>query len=85
MQVKLVFLGRLEELAGRAFEEIDRPPAEWDDLVEWLGHRYSLDLSLLVADDKVKVAVNGALIADKRDLVLEDGDEIAFLPPVSGG
>jgi molybdopterin converting factor small subunit len=33
----------------------------------------------------VKVALNGALIAEKGGVVLAEGDELAFLPPVSGG
>jgi molybdopterin synthase sulfur carrier subunit len=31
------------------------------------------------------VAVNGALLADKAALAAGAGDEIALLPPVSGG
>jgi len=85
MQVKLVFLGRLEELAGRAWEQIDRPPFEWEPLVEWLGQYYSHDLAASIQDERTRVAVNGTLLADRRDLVLDDGDEVAFLPPVSGG
>ena len=38
-----------------------------------------------LASDKVKLAVNGAILADKLDLQAADGDEIALLPPVSGG
>jgi sulfur-carrier protein len=33
--------------------------------------------------ERVRVAVNGALAA--RTAPLSDGDEVAFLPPVSGG
>ncbi|MEM9620411.1 MAG: MoaD/ThiS family protein [Pseudomonadota bacterium] len=40
-------------------------------------------LSELLAPN-VRVAVNQALIEDD-DLVLADGDEVAFLPPVTGG
>ena len=36
-------------------------------------------------DEKVKVAHNGTLLADRTSLSAHDGDEIALLPPVSGG
>ena len=35
--------------------------------------------------EKVKVALNGTVLADKTALAARDGDEIALLPPVSGG
>ena len=38
-----------------------------------------------VRGDKVKLALNGALLADKTALAADDGDEVALLPPVSGG
>jgi molybdopterin converting factor small subunit len=33
----------------------------------------------------VRLALNGVLVADGAGLVLAAGDELAFLPPVSGG
>ena len=36
-------------------------------------------------DPRVKLAVNGILLQDTDAPVLKEGDEIAFLPPVSGG
>jgi molybdopterin synthase sulfur carrier subunit len=86
MKARLVFLGRLEELAGRPFEDLaSSAPLDWTDVLGWLGEWYSAELAEIVDGEKVKVAQNGALVADKRALVLADGDEIAFLPPVSGG
>ena len=43
------------------------------------------DLGDWLAGDKVKLAVNGAVLADKTALKAGDGDEVALLPPVSGG
>ena len=43
------------------------------------------DLGERVAGGTVKVAVNGTLLADKLTLFAKDGDEVALLPPVSGG
>jgi molybdopterin synthase sulfur carrier subunit len=39
----------------------------------------------VIAGDKVKLAVDGTVLADKTALLASDGVEIALLPPVSGG
>ena len=72
MAVRLVFLGKLADLAGASEREAEAP-LDWGALVETLE------------GEKVKLAVNGAVLADKRTLMAEDGDEVALLPPVSGG
>lgn len=43
------------------------------------------ELAETLRSGKVKLAVNGILLQDMDAPVLKDGDEIAFLPPVSGG
>ncbi|MCX7676524.1 MAG: MoaD/ThiS family protein [Alteraurantiacibacter sp.] len=35
--------------------------------------------------ERTRIAVNGALLADKAVLSAAEGDEVALLPPVSGG
>ena len=35
--------------------------------------------------ERVKLALNGSILAEKTALSAKDGDEIALLPPVSGG
>lgn len=79
MTVKLVFLGRLADLAGTA-EQM----TEAGSLVEVLA-TLAPELTLGLCDERVRMALNGQLIA--RDAVpeLHNGDELAFLPPVSGG
>ena len=80
MAVKLVFLGRLADLAG-APERAVGAPLDWPALVEALQG----DLGEWITGDRVKLALNGAVLADKAALRAEDGDEVALLPPVSGG
>ena len=80
MSVKLVFLGKLADLAGAPEREIEAP-LDWGSLVEALEG----DLGDALEGEKVKLAVNGTVLADKRTLMAEDGDEVALLPPVSGG
>ena len=80
MAVSLVFLGKLADLAGADGREV-AAPLDWSGLLDALQE----ELGGWLASDKVKLAVNGRLLADKRDLRAEDGDEVALLPPVSGG
>ena len=80
MAVRLVFLGKLADLAGESGQEV-AGPLDWASLQAALGPL----LAEAVSGDRVKIAVDGELIADKAGLVAPDGSEIAFLPPVSGG
>lgn len=80
MAVRLVFLGKLADLAGA--QEKDVPgPLDWHGLIAALPG----PLGEAAKGDRVRLAVNGAMLADKSVLAAQDGDEIALLPPVSGG
>ncbi|MYL96364.1 MoaD/ThiS family protein [Novosphingobium sp. FGD1] len=86
MAARLVFLGRLEELAGSGDAALAlAAPLNWQALVERLSAEFDPLLGEAICGDRVRVAINGALVAEKQALVLGDGDELAFLPPVSGG
>nr|WP_121118523.1 MoaD/ThiS family protein [Croceibacterium ferulae] len=80
MMVTLVFLGRLAGQAGGATRQLPAP-------LDWAGLLGALDtvLAAQIASDRVRLALNGALLADKTQLQAGDGDEVALLPPVSGG
>ncbi len=80
MTVKLVFLGKLADLAGTGERELPAP-------LNWAGLIAALPgpLGEAVQQDRTRVAVNGLLLADKTTLLATDGDEVALLPPVSGG
>ena len=80
MPVKLVFLGKLADLAGAPERDVPGP-LDWRGLVEALPG----PLGEAVQGDKVKLALNGTVLADKTGLSASDGDEVALLPPVSGG
>ena len=80
MGVKLVFLGKLADLAGASEREVEAP-LDWGALVEALEG----GLGDALESNKVKLAVNGAVLADRTALFAADGDEVALLPPVSGG
>ena len=78
--ITVVFLGKLADLA-------DAPALELAAPLDWAGLRAALPDALTQAldDPRNRIAVNGALLADKTLLAASAGDEIALLPPVSGG
>ena len=80
MAVKLVFLGKLADLAGAPEQDL-AGPLDWSGLLAGLP----APLAAAVQGEKVKLAVNATLLADKTALAATDGDEVALLPPVSGG
>jgi molybdopterin synthase sulfur carrier subunit len=80
MAVKLVLLGKLADLAGAPEKDVPGP-LDWRGLLEALPG----PLGETVKGEKVKLALNGTVLADKTALAANDGDEVALLPPVSGG
>jgi molybdopterin synthase sulfur carrier subunit len=80
MSVTIVFLGPLRDLAGEATREVDAP-LDWDVLLEAVGPEVAAQLG----EERVNVACAGKVLAEKTDLNAQDGDEVALLPPVSGG
>jgi molybdopterin synthase sulfur carrier subunit len=79
MSARLVFLGRLEDLAGSGEREIAPGP------LEAVLAALEPELAVALLGERVRIALNGALLADRGGIVLGEGDELAFLPPVSGG
>ena len=83
--MKLVFLGKLADLAGQDERDVAaRGTLDWPALCEHLGI-YDAALRAAIESDEIKVAVDGAVLPDKRAMQAGEGSEIAFLPPVSGG
>ncbi len=80
MPVKIVFLGKLADLAGASEKDVPGP-------LDWSGLLAALPgpLGEAVQGQRTKLALNGAILAEKTALAASDGDEIALLPPVSGG
>ncbi len=81
MRVKVLFFGMLKEIAGKSTENLDlQDGASVRDL---LGHYESQLPALKKLLPSVALAVNQQYAAP--DMVLGPDDEIALLPPVSGG
>jgi molybdopterin synthase sulfur carrier subunit len=76
---KLVFLGRLADLAGGPERDVE--PGALETILAHLP----AGLAVALLDEKVRIARNGELLINPGSILVAPGDEIAFLPPVSGG
>lgn len=80
MAVTIVFLGPLRDMAGAGEREVPAP-LDWAGLLAAVGP----DIAEQLQQERVNVACAGRVLADKTMLAAQDGDEVALLPPVSGG
>ncbi|TMM48965.1 MoaD/ThiS family protein [Qipengyuania marisflavi] len=80
MAVRLVLLGPLRDLAGMAESEVPAP-LHWEGLLAAV----SPELAMQLNSNRVHIACGGVVLADKTALDARDGEEVALLPPVSGG
>jgi molybdopterin synthase sulfur carrier subunit len=79
LPAKLVFLGRLEDIAGMS--ELSVEPGTLAAVLAGLDPALAIEL----LGERVRIALNGRLLGETGDVVIGPGDELAFLPPVSGG
>ncbi|MFS0774624.1 molybdopterin converting factor subunit 1 [Neobacillus sp. 3P2-tot-E-2] len=75
---KVLFFAHLRDAVGEEFLKIDASGKTVAELKAELVRNYNLSKL-----DSVMTAVNEEFAQD--DEVIQDGDEIAFIPPVSGG
>ena len=87
MAIRVVYLGKLSDVAGTSQSELTPRSGEldWAALVEILRNQVNAEISDAANGERTLVAVNGKVLGDKTALVVNDGDEIALLLPVSGG
>ncbi|GAA4053239.1 MoaD/ThiS family protein [Parerythrobacter jejuensis] len=76
----ILFLGPLRDMAGVQEREV-AAPLDWAGLLAAVGS----DIAAQLTSDRVNVACGGKVLADKQSLHAVAGDEVALLPPVSGG
>ena len=81
MRVRVLFFGVLRDLAGKAEDSVDL--AEGSAVHDLLAGYESRIPRLKESLPSVAVAVNQQYAS--ASTVLHDGDEVALLPPVSGG
>jgi sulfur-carrier protein len=79
VRVRLRYFASIREALGRREDALDLPPGStvsdvWERLVE---------LQPSLRAQRYRPAVNEEYVDD--DVALQEGDELVFIPPVSGG
>ena len=80
MSVRVVYLGQLGDLATPDHAEL-KAPLDWTGLLAAVPDLIAEQLR----SPKVRVACGGRVLANKTELMAQEGEEVALLPPVSGG
>jgi molybdopterin synthase sulfur carrier subunit len=82
--IKILFFGRLEDIAG-----LESCPVEYSEQVSTADQlkqklaKDNADLGDALSQPQIMVAINQSIVAWNSPI--KDGDEVAFLPPVTGG
>jgi sulfur-carrier protein len=79
VKYRILYFASLRDAAGRDAEDAQSPHADARLLYDELRQRHGFSLR----QESLRLAVNGEFAP--WDMTLADGDEIAFIPPVSGG
>ena len=84
MNIRLLYFARLREVFGLDQENLELPSsATLTDLLEALRGRGGVWAQELAAGRAFRMAVNQDIAGP--DASLHEGDEVAILPPVTGG
>ena len=81
MQVRVLFFGALKDIAGRAQDEVQLPePARLSSIFDHYASQFP----------RMREMASSIVMARNHEFAplstpVSDGDEVAFLPPVSGG
>lgn len=81
MKVRVLFFSQLKEIAGASQSEEEI--AERATVADLLANLYARLPRLQMWDENILVGV-GVEFVD-RNYVLQNGDEVAIMPPVQGG
>lgn len=76
--IHLRYFASLRDEAGRSEETVDRDSLTVKELVEWAEEKYAG-----FRNKSFMVAVNEEYA--RSEDTIQDGDIVAFIPPVSGG
>ena len=79
MNYRVLYFASLCDRAGMDAEQVNSLAVDARALYSELCARHGFTMS----EDRLRVAINGEFAAWERQL--HDGDEVVFLPPVSGG
>lgn len=83
-QLEVKFFASLRELLSTESLAVDWPePADISVLIDQLDTRLGAETREILEASDILIAVNQTMV--QRSHVLQPGDEVAFLPPVTGG
>jgi len=80
MKIKVLFFASARDLTGQNSLSLDFPEMTTANLVLYLSEQYP---NFDIESNQIAIAVNQKYISSPVEL--QDGDEVAFLPPISGG
>ena len=85
MALQIAYFAWLRERMGRPAETLDLPPgvSTIGDLANWLRARDDAGLRAFADVRTVRAALNHTFAPPGT--AVQDGDEVAFFPPVTGG
>ena len=84
MSVKVLFFASLRDAVGRESLTLEiSGAASVDQFMRHLETPLSATAYAALSNEAVRIAVNRELV--QADVEIHDGDEVAFLPPVTGG
>jgi molybdopterin synthase sulfur carrier subunit len=82
--VKVLFFASLRDAVGRESLTLEiGTAASVDQFLRQLETALSAAAYAALSSEAVRIAVNQELV--QADVEIHDGDEVAFLPPVTGG
>jgi molybdopterin synthase sulfur carrier subunit len=85
MKLRVLYFAGLRERVGLASEEIEVPAdiRTCADVRAWLRERGGAWAEALAEGTNVRIALNQRIV--RAETALEEGAELAFFPPVTGG
>lgn len=81
MRIVVKYFSAMRDITGRQYEEVTFSESiKLSEFLQWFFDKYP---KARVFREELLVLVNGRAVSE--DYVVKDGDEIAIMPPVSGG
>ena len=81
--IDIIYFASLKAIAGKDRESLDLGPESTIRQLAELISKTSPQMGEMIREKKVMISVNQDM-AD-AETIIHDGDEVAFLPPFSGG
>ena len=83
--IKVLYFARLKESLNYSTEDMELPAGvkTVEQLMTYLSQRGEAWSAIFNSKQPIRAAINHTVV--KKDAVIQDGDEVAFFPPVTGG